>query len=274
MGEIADAGEEQPQHADQDAQGLVGPARDGRLEGPDGVRYGLHPGHGRASGGEGAHQQPERDRRRGRGQRGRSQHWVRMAPGAHRLEQAEPHEGQEAGDEAIGRQGEEQAALAEPAKVGEGDEGQHREAEGQGVGMQGWNRGGQGPDARRDPHRHVQGVVDHQGRSGQQAGVAPEVLLGDGIGAAVGLIGDRCLAIGKVEHRQEQDDGGHHGAQRLQSRRAHRRQHGQSGLRPVGGRSQAVEPHDGHRLEPADAARLVFPVREAAAEQKIDDTHY
>ncbi len=273
VGEEADPGQQQAEDAGEDRQGLVRPPGDRWLEGADGVGDRFHPRHRGAARREGAHEEPEGHGRGRRGQAWRGENRPGMPAAGQGVEEAKADQGQEAGDEAIGGQGEEQAGFPHSSQVGDGDQSQHAQTDRQGVGLQRWGGGSQGPDAGGDADGDVEHVVDHQGRGGEQAGPTAKVLLGDSVGAAVGLIGDRRLPVGKVEHRQQQDDRPHHPAERGQACRARRGQHSQGRFRAVGRGSHAVQAHGRDSLEPADPLRLLLAIGEPAPQQQIDELH-
>ena len=87
-------------------------------------------------------------------------------------------------DEEVGRERERPARLDRAAQVHQRDQRQDHQAERQRVPVQGRERRDQRGDAGGDPDRHVQHVVDHQGRRRPEAGAGPEVLLGDGVRTA------------------------------------------------------------------------------------------
>ena len=73
---------------------------------------------------------------------------------------------------------------------------------GRDVGVQRRHGRDQSADAGGDADGHVQHVVDHQRRGGEQAGAGAEVLLGDGVGAAAARVGADRLAVGEVEDQR------------------------------------------------------------------------
>ena len=107
----------------------MGVADDRLAEGADAVRDRLDPGHGGAAGREGAHHQPGGNRaERSRCDR-RGDHGVRVSAARQHAEETNADQPQKAGDEDIGRQGEQQAGLAGAAQIGECDQGQNAEAQ-------------------------------------------------------------------------------------------------------------------------------------------------
>ena len=61
-------------------------------------------------------------------------------------------------------------------------------------------------DARGDPDRHGQDVVEHQGRRRPEARRGSQVILGDRVGTPAAGIGGDGLAIREVQDRQQADD--------------------------------------------------------------------
>ena len=75
--------------------------------------------------------------------------------------------------------------------------------------MQPRHRRGQRADPGGDADRDVQDVVDHQRGGGEEAGIGPEILARDGVGAAICRVGADSLPVGRKQHRQQHQDGDH-----------------------------------------------------------------
>ena len=181
---------------------------------------------------------------------------------------ADREQQEEAGDEEVGRQREQPAGVEHAAQVDERDQGQDGEAQRQDVGLQDRHGRDQRGDAGGDADGHVEDVVEHQRRGGEQAGAGAEVLPGDGVGAAVARVGADGLAVGDVEDGQERQDRQHDGADVGEAGGAERDEDGEGGLGPVGGGAEAVEAHGGHALEGADLALVLLAVGQQTAEQE------
>ena len=82
------------------------------------------------------------------------------------MQQAQDEDGQQRRHEQVGRQGEEQARLADSAQVDEGDEDEKAEAEGQDVIVQLGQGGDERADAGGDADGDVERIVQHQGGGG------------------------------------------------------------------------------------------------------------
>jgi hypothetical protein len=231
------------------------------------------PGHRGATAGERAEQQPQGQRR---GDRRRRRWWddrLRSAAGRERPDHAERDDPHEATDEQVGRQREQPGRVDRTAQVGEREERQEREAELEQMRMKRGHGRDQGAHARRDSHRDVQHVIDHERRRSDQARVRAEVDLRDRIGASVVRIGLDRLAVRGVQDRQEHHDRGDDRADVREPGGAQREQDGQRGLGPVGRRAQAIEPHRRHAFERADLALRLLPVGQRSAEQQPVQRH-
>jgi hypothetical protein len=96
------------------------------------------------------------------------------------------------------------------------------------------HRRGKCADTGRDADRDVEDIVDHQGAGGEQAGIRSEVFPGDGVGTTIARIGLDGLPIGKVEQRQEYQDGGHDRPDQVQPFGTERNEEGQRSLGAIG----------------------------------------
>jgi hypothetical protein len=65
------------------------------------------------------------------------------------------------------------------------------------------HRRGQSRDPGRDPDRDIQHIIDHQRGGGEQAGIGPEIFLGNGIRAAIARIRLDRLPVRGAEHGQK-----------------------------------------------------------------------
>ena len=266
-----DAGQQQPQR---DADHGQRPVRVGHhriAERADAVRHGLHPGHRRAAGGEGPKQQPQAHRLGRAADRRRRHHRLRMA--GRDIHQPPGDQAEEAGEKSVGRQREQQPGLAGAAQIGQRHQGEDAEAQLQRPRMQRRHRRGERADAGRDADRDVQHIVDHQRRGGEQSPALAEIVLGDGVGAAVGRIGDDGLPVGEIEDQQQQADRRDHPADPGEAHRAQRHEDGQRRLRSVGGGAEPVQPHRRHARDPADLLLAPLAIGEPAAEDEIAEGH-
>ena len=69
--------------------------------------------------------------------------------------------------------------------------------------MKGRNSGGKRANSCRDADRHIEHVIDHQGRGRKQAGIGAKIRFGYGVGTAIARIGLDRLAVGDVKDGQQ-----------------------------------------------------------------------
>ena len=171
--------------------------------------------------------------------------------------EADGQQDQDAGDEAVGGDGEQPPAFLDPAQVGHGDEGDGQQGKEHVVAVQGRHGRGDGGDAGGHRHRHGEHVVDEQRGAGGLGRHLAQVLLGHDVGAAAaGVFHDR-LPVAEGQQDQEDDDADadrhrqpEHGRGRHargEARAAMAQGHGQGGhdlLGAVGHRGERVRRED------------------------------
>jgi hypothetical protein len=196
-----------------------------------------------------------------------------VAARCHRLSDPNGKNQQKGSDVDIGRQRENASRIGRAAKIDKRDQQQDPEAERERVGVQRRNRGDQRADAGRDADCNIEHVVDHQRRSGEQAGVGAEVVLRDDIGAAVVRIGANGLPIRGEQDQQQHHDRRHDPADMGRACGPDRNEDCECRLGSVRRRPDPVEPHGGHTFECSDPPAAEFAIEQPAAEEKIEDTH-
>ena len=113
-------------------------------------------------------------------------------------QRAHRNDNQQRHGEQVGGNHEDHAGVVDAAHVDDGENEQHPKAELQRVRLQAGHGGDERAHAGGDAHRCGEDVVDHQRRSGQQAGALAQVLRSHRVGAAALRIGVDGLAIAEV----------------------------------------------------------------------------
>ena len=135
------------------------------------------------------------------------------------------------------------------------------------------NRRYQRAHARRNPHRHVQDVIQQQRGGSQQTGPRSQVLFRDGIGATAAGIGRNGLPIRKEQHGQQEQDNQGYGREIRQSRRAERQQNRQRGFRAIRRGRERVQAEHRNTGENADFLLLFFMRGEVTAQNLVQQRH-
>ena len=232
-GEIGDACEQHDEDADDRRERPLRVVHGRLAKRGHPVADGFDAGHRRAAARERAHQNPPPRRRRRRQRGGRCDSRRRMAVRQPRLDQADRDDHEQAQDEQVGRRDEHDAGLAHTAQVHQRDEREDAETQQQGVRLESRDRGNQRADARRDPDRDDEHVVQQQRRRGQEPGQLPQVVARDRVGSAAGRIRADRLSVRQVDDQQQDDDDRADGADVAEARRTERNQQRHRRFRPV-----------------------------------------
>ena len=166
---------------------------------------------------------------------------------AEHADEADRDQDEDADDEAVGRQGEDGAALAHAAQIAERHQNEEGEAERHGEARQLRRRGDEGEHPRRHAHRDVEHVVEHQRRRRDEAGRGPEVRAGDEVGAAAAGVGGDRLPIGDAHQQQQGEDGEGDRHERGEPRRPAEDEDDQRRLGAIGDGGERVRGEDRER---------------------------
>jgi hypothetical protein len=159
----------------------------------------------------------------------------------------EPHsEGQvHHGHEPVGREGENRSCLLHPPQIGQGEQANQRQGDGDLV-LGGSRHGrGDGNGAGRHTHGDSEHVVGEDGSRSDQAGDRSQVLPGHDVGAASPRVGPDGLSVGRHHDRQQRGDADSQRHRERQCRRPGGRKYQHHLLGRVGHRREGVGGKDG-----------------------------
>ena len=201
-GQVRDADEQRDRHSAHDQQGLRRVPALRRLERTDAVRDRLDAGQRRGAGREGPEDHQDSDAAGGAdGDRIRDVCLWTSARGALRDPGRDHHVHHD--DEGVSRESERDPRLANPSQVHDRQQQDQEQRQADLVGRERWGSGRDRKHAGRHRDRDREHVVDEQRRRRNQAGQRAEVLLGDDVRAAAGLVGLDGLGV------REDDDPEH-----------------------------------------------------------------
>ena len=173
------------------------------LEGGHAVRYGLRPGHGAAAPRKRAQHQEDQGDRSELGLLRDLLYRKGVETAGEPSDSADHHQATAEENEGVGGEREYPPRLAEPPKIGQGDQRHYRQRDEEPVGKHAGKRGGHCRHARGDADRNGHDVVDHQRGGGDHPREPPEVLGAHDVGAAAGRIGVDGLLVGERHDRQK-----------------------------------------------------------------------
>ncbi len=159
---------------------------------------------------------------------------------------------QKRADKKICGKREDQARIAHPAQIEDGDHDQNADAEANRVRQQRRHRRHQRAHARRNPHGGREDVVGEQRRRGQQPGLRAKVETRHGIRAAAGGIRGDGLPIREVDDHEQRDDCHADWHNVPHAEQAERNQKAERRFRAVRGGTEPVEAKDRDALQWTD----------------------
>src|SRR6202030_3263296 len=237
----------------------------------------LHPSHSRAPRGERLQKNPRSHhlQRRRRASRRLSQrhHRHRMSSRRDHLIKPNQNHHRQSPHKKISRSLKRRPRLLHSPKIDHRQYNQHRETHRQSVRLQRRTRRPQRPNSRRDAHRHIQQVIDHQSRARQESRPVPQVLLSDRVRSHSHRISRNRLPITEIHNHQQPNDRRRQGHNVPDPHQPQRQQNRQSRLRPVSRRTQGIQSKRRNPLSRSNPLPLILGRSQWPPKQDINESH-
>ena len=196
-----------------------------------------------------------------------------MPPRCHHLIKPNQDHHRQSSHKQICRSQKRRSRLLHPPEIDDRQYNQHEKAESQSVRLQPGHRRNQSSDSRRDSHRHIQQVIDHQSRARQYSRPAPQILPSDGIRSPAHRISRNRLPITEKHNHQQPNDRRRQRHNVPDPQQPQRQQNRQSRLRPVSRRTQSIQPKSRNPLRRSNPLPLIFRRSQRPSKQNINESH-
>src|SRR5208282_3509347 len=196
-----------------------------------------------------------------------------MPPRRHHLVKPNHNHHRQSSHKQIGRSNKCRPRFLHSPKIDHRQNNQHRQTHRQSVWQQRRHCRYQRPNPRRDSHRHIQQVIDHQSRARQQSRPVPQVLLGNRVRSPAIRISRNRLPVTEIHNHQQPNDRSSQRHNVPDSHQPQRQQNRQSRLRSVGRRTQGIQSKRRNPLSRRNPLPFILRGSQRPPKQNINQSH-